>query len=74
MKTVIVTSNVGEELQIKAPADKTMAIDTGLLASGILSIGEYGTSGIKIAAFKDWSSARFVDDDAGYTFAVINPF
>ena len=59
MKKVIVTTHGGEEITIEAPEDKEMAIDQSLLQHGVLALGEYGTSGIKIAAFRDWRIADF---------------
>lgn len=57
----------GEETTITAPDDKQMVFDPALLQHGILSIGEYGASGIKICAFKDWDNAIFLTGDEGYT-------
>ena len=64
----------GEVMTISAPEGKAMAIDAGHLAHGILSVGEYGSGGIKIAAFSDWSEAIFDAEDAGYIFNIENPF
>ena len=55
-------------MSIEAPEDKEMVFDPALLQHGILSIGEYGSSGIKVAAFKEWRDAVFIDaEEAGYT-------
>jgi hypothetical protein len=60
-------------VSIKAPEDKSMAFDPSLLQHGILSIGEYGTSGIKVAAFNNWDQALFLDPDGnGYTIEAKN--
>ena len=64
----------GERLTITAPEGKSMAINEGVLAHGILSVGEYGPSGIKIAAFSDWNEAIFDAEDHGYTIGIENPF
>ncbi len=73
MKRITVTRH-GEALTITAPADKDMTIDGGLLQHGVLSIGEYGPSGIKIATFMDWTEAIFDAEDHGYTIKVDHPF
>lgn len=67
MKKVTVKRN-GMDLTIEAPEGKEMAIDQNALIQGILSIGEYGTSGIKLAAFKDWSEAIFDGEGHGYKY------
>jgi hypothetical protein len=56
-----------EAIQIEAPEGKEMVFDASLLQHGVLSIGEYGPSGIKVAAFKDWNYAVFLSGDEGYT-------
>jgi hypothetical protein len=63
---------LGETLLIEAPEGKTMVFDGQQLNHGILTLGDYGPSGQKIAAFKDWSRAEFFAD--GYTITVENPF
>lgn len=66
-KIKIIRGGVGGiEMTIEAPEDKEMVIDQNSLANGILSIGEYGTSGIKVAAFREWSEAIFDCEDKGY--------
>lgn len=72
MASVTVTTTSGSIVRITAPEGKTMVADPGLLSHGILSIGEYGPSGQKIAAFKDWTV--MVYDDSGYTLEEVNPF
>lgn len=62
----------GEDIEILAPEGKTMVFDASLLAHGILSLGEYGPSGVKIAAFKEWDVATFGAE--GYTIRVAKPF
>ena len=64
----------GETLTIVAPADKEMVVDHEALRSGVLSIGEYGPSGIKIAAFHTWDEAIYDAEDRGYTLNEENPF
>lgn len=58
MNKVIVKA-ADETLVIEAPDGKNMVFDASLLAHGILSLGEYGPSGVKIAAFKEWEHAWF---------------
>lgn len=68
--TVFRTDKTGtiHKVTITAPVDKDMAFDPALLQHGVLSIGEYGTSGIKIAAFNNWDQALFLDaSENGYT-------
>lgn len=72
MKTASITMSNGEEMLVTAPEDKEMVFDPGLLQHGVLALGEYGPSGTKIAAFKEWTMATFGAD--GYTVAVNNPF
>lgn len=56
------------KVKINAPEDKEMVFDPSLLQHGVLSIGEYGPSGTKIAAFRNWDQALFLDEDGnGYT-------
>ncbi len=56
------------KVKITAPADKEMVYDPALLQHGVLMLGEYGASGIKIAAFNQWDQALFLDPDGnGYT-------
>jgi hypothetical protein len=74
MKKATITGRNGDELTITAPEGKEMVFDPGILQHGILVLGEHGPSGIKIAAFKDWTEARFVEDDSGYTFVNDNTF
>jgi hypothetical protein len=64
----------GEVLTIVAPEGKAMAINDGILSHGILCIGEFGSGGIKIAAFSDWSEVIFDAEDYGYTMTIENPF
>lgn len=67
MKKITITRGCDETI-IEAPSDKEMVFDAGLLQHGVLSIGEYGASGIKICAFKEWDNAFFLDADGnGYT-------
>lgn len=66
MKIVKISRKGGIEVTIEAPADKDMVVDQSALHQGILSIGEYGTSGYKIAAFKDWDEAWFGAEAHGY--------
>ena len=73
MKTIIVKRH-GERLKIEAPEGKVMAINDASLAQGILSIGEYGPSGVKIAAFADWSEVIFDCEEHGYTLTEMDPF
>jgi hypothetical protein len=74
MKKIIVRHG-SDGTVITAPEGKTMAIDNGMLQHGVLMIGEYGASGIKVAAFMDWSHALLIDDgDEGYSIKVENPF
>jgi hypothetical protein len=72
MKHITVTRR-GEKLTIIAPADKQMSINEGTLARGILTIGEYGPSGIRIATFAEWDEAIFDAEDHGYTVIQQNP-
>lgn len=65
MKTITVIRH-GKSVTINAPADKEMVVDQSALHQRVLSIGEYGTSGIKIAAFTDWDEAWFGSEAAGY--------
>ena len=52
---------------ITAPEGKDIVFDPNLLQHGILSLGEYGASGTKIAAFNNWDQALFLDGSEGYT-------
>jgi hypothetical protein len=75
MKQVIVfrPSPTGGVIQVKitAPEGKEMVFDPSLLQHGVLSIGEYGSSGLKIAAFNNWDQALFLDPDGnGYIIDV----
>jgi hypothetical protein len=54
-------------IEITAPSDKNMVFDPAVLQHGILAIGEYGPSGIKIAAFREWNYATFGAEAEGYT-------
>lgn len=63
-----------EKLSITAPDDKEMAVNEGHLAQGILTIGEYGPSGIKVASFINWDEAIFDSEDHGYIIKEENPF
>lgn len=74
MKKVTVTKTNGDVLLIEGPEDKEMVFDPVALQHGVLVIGEYGASGTKVAAFKDWSSAFFLNGDEGYTLSEANPF
>ena len=73
IKRISVTRR-GEVLTISAPEGKAMAINDGILQHGILSISEFGPSGIKIAAFADWSEVIFDAEDHGYVLNIENPF
>lgn len=66
---IVRTTAIGdnEAIVIEGPKDKQMVFDASLLQHGVLSIGEYGQSGIKIAAFNDWNYAVFLSGDEGYT-------
>ena len=70
----IIVVRQGQALTIRAPEGKAMAIDQGHLAHGILSINEYGPSGIKVAAFSDWNEVIFDCEGQGYTLTEENPF
>lgn len=72
MKKVTISFN-GSETTIVAPAGKEMVFDGGMLQGGILSIGEYGSSGIKICAFRNWDHAMFVENDDGTGYTITNP-
>lgn len=61
-------------ITIQAPEGKEMAINDGHLAHGMLSFTEHGPSGIKIAAFNDWSEVVFDCEAHGYTITEENPF
>lgn len=65
MKTVCIRRR-GEVVKISAPLDKDMVVDQSALHQGILAIGEYGQSGYKIVAMKDWDEAWFGAEDVGY--------
>ena len=54
------------KVTITAPKDKGIVFDPGLLQHGVLSLGEFGPSGVKIAAFKEWDEAWFDAVDHGY--------
>lgn len=66
MQKVTISSHIGDTT-ITAPEGKEMVFDPALLQHGILSLGEYGPSGLKICAFKDWDNAIFLKDEDGYT-------
>ena len=63
-----------DTLEITAPEGKEMVINENQLIQGVLSIGEYGSSGIKIASFINWDEAIFDAEDHGYTIIEKNPF
>lgn len=65
MKMITVMRPNYGAVTIEAPEGKEMVYDQSLLAAGILSLGEYGPSGTKIAAFHDWDEAIFHAE--GYT-------
>lgn len=71
MKKVTVFRRDGDDkimkVTINAPEDKEIVFDPALLQHGVLSLGEYGPSGIKIAAFNRWDQAVFLNGDEGYT-------
>jgi hypothetical protein len=73
MRKMTITRN-GEKLQIEAPEGKSMTIDQQALINGVVAVGEYGPSGIKIAAFSDWTEVIFDCEDAGYVLTELNPF
>lgn len=73
IKRISVTRQ-GETITISAPEGKAMALNEGVLAHGILCIGEYGPGGIKIAAFSDWSEVFFDAEDHGYVITEERPF
>jgi hypothetical protein len=55
------------KVKIVAPEGKEMVFDPSLLQHGVLSLGEYGQSGLKIAAFRNWDQALFCDAEGeGY--------
>jgi hypothetical protein len=62
----------GEDFAVTAPEGKTMVFDPSLLAHGVLVLGEYGPSGVKVAAFKDWTMATF--EAEGYSIIIERPF
>ena len=62
MNKINVKTARGGWVAIEAPEGKSMAVDASLLAHGVLSIGEYGPSGVKIAVFKEWDAASFNPD------------
>jgi len=64
----------GDVLTITAPEGKEMAINEGHLAQGILSITEFGSSGIKVAAFADWAEVIFDAERHGYILTPESPF
>lgn len=67
MQKVNIATNSGITI-IEAPEGKTMVFDQDALRHGVLVLGEYGPSGVKLAAFKDWNEAIFINDgDAGYS-------
>lgn len=65
MKTVTIRRR-GDIVKIDAPLDKDMVVDQSALHEGILSIGEYGQSGIKIVAMREWDEAWFGAENFGY--------
>lgn len=71
MKKITVFRAIGGAVTIEAPKDKEMAYDAGLMQHGVLAIGEYGPSGVKIAAFNDWSYVNFEAPE--YKVTVANP-
>lgn len=72
MNSIIITRSGADQIKIDAPKDKVMAVDSGLLAHGILAIGEYGTTGQRIAIFKEWKSVQCVDgSSSGYKFSKV---
>jgi hypothetical protein len=73
MKKVTIVRQ-GQALTITAPEGKVMSVNEGHLAHGILSIGEFGASGVKIACFSDWSEVIFDSEDHGYTINEDHPF
>lgn len=73
MKTIRIERR-GQSVTIVAPTDKEMAVDQNALQQGILSIGEFGTSGIKVAAFHDWDEVWFGAEAAGYKISEEAPF
>lgn len=69
MKKVTVFRADGDKvvkITLTAPAGKEMVFDPSLLQHGVLSIGEYGSSGTKVAAFNRWDQAVFLEGDEGY--------
>jgi hypothetical protein len=64
----------GDVLTITAPEGKDMAINEGHLAQGILSITEFGSSGVKVAAFADWAEVIFDAESHGYELIEENRF
>lgn len=66
MKRLTVIRPVGPAITIEAPKDKEMVIDQSALHDGVLVVGEYGPSGVKIAAFHTWDYATFDAEDHGY--------
>lgn len=57
----------GAGITITAPEGKEMVFDGSMLQHGILTLGEFGQSGIKIAAFHKWDYAYFLSGGEGYT-------
>lgn len=57
----------GTPITIEAPEGKEMTINDSHLGQGILTIGEYGQSGIKVASFHTWDEVIFDAEDHGYT-------
>lgn len=74
MKKITIRRANGDRTSITAPDGKDMTVDQGLLQHGVLQVGEYGPSGIKIATFNDWDEAWYDADAAGYVIAEENPF
>jgi hypothetical protein len=73
MKKLLVKRG-GDVVSITAPDDKEMVINESHLANGILTIGEYGPSGLKIAAFHKWDEVIFDAEDHGYIINNEDPF
>ena len=66
---VTVCRNTGDAhatVCIEAPDGVGIVFDPGMLQQGILMLGEFGPSGVKIAAFKDWDEAWFDAENHGY--------
>lgn len=57
----------GQTVTITAPEGKEMTLNESHLANRVLTIGEYGASGVKVAAFLNWDEVRFDAESHGYT-------